>query len=127
MNEQQNVQAVREMYAAFGRGDMQGILSHISEEIQWQAHSPTDEKFARPFQGHAGVAQFFQMLNETLTMDVFEPREYIAQGEKVVAIGNLKTTLRENGDQVRTEFAMLWTFRDGKAIRFFEYGNDTRL
>ena len=127
MSEQENVQKVQAMYAAFGNGDIQGILAHMSEEIQWQAYSPDDAVLAVPFQGHAGVAQFFRLLGETLHMDAFEPKEYIAQGERVIALGHLKTTMRKTGERIRTEFAMLWTFQNGKAIRFFEYGNDTHL
>jgi ketosteroid isomerase-like protein len=127
MSEQQNVQAVQAMYAAFGNGDIPGLLAYISEDIVWQAHSPTDEALAVPFQGHAGVLQFFQLLDKTLRMDEFEPKDYIAQGDRVVALGHLKTTHRETGEVIRSEFAMLWTLKDGKAVRFFEYGNDKRL
>ena len=124
MSEQQNVQAVQAMYAAFGNGDIQGILAHLSEEVEWRAYSPYDASLARTYTGHAGVGQFFQELNAAMSMDVFEPKEYVAQGDKVVALGNLQTTMRNTGEATRTDFAMLWTFRDGKAIRFFEYGND---
>ena|ERR1051325_4741329 len=124
MSEQQNVQAVQAMYAAFGNRDMQGVMAYLSEDIVWQAYNPSDDALAVRFQGHEGVMRFFQLLDQIYTMDEFEPREYVAQGDKVIALGHLKMTFRATGQRVSNHFAMLWTFRDGKVVSFFEYGND---
>ena len=33
MSEQDNVQLVKDVYAAFGRGDMQGLLALLTEDL----------------------------------------------------------------------------------------------
>ena len=38
MSEQQNIQTVQSAYAAFKRGDIQGVLNTLTDEIEW--HTP---------------------------------------------------------------------------------------
>ena len=35
MNVQENVQSVKDAFAAIGRGDMQGLLALSAEDIEW--------------------------------------------------------------------------------------------
>jgi ketosteroid isomerase-like protein len=46
-----------------------------------------------------------------------EPREFIAQGDKVVSIVYAEATVRSTGRQVINEEAHVWTFKDGKVAR----------
>src|SRR5215211_4342376 len=41
-------------------------------------------------QGKAAVAKFFEQVNETTSFQQFEPREYVAQGDTVVALGHYR-------------------------------------
>ena len=40
MNEQDNVRAVQAIFAAFGQGDIPGVLSALSEDVEWQISAP---------------------------------------------------------------------------------------
>ncbi len=60
---------------------------------------------------------WFGTLGENLDFHVFEPREFIAQGDKVVSVVYAEVTVRSTGRQVSNEEAHLWTFNDGKVAR----------
>jgi hypothetical protein len=61
--------------------------------------------FAGKWQGHEGVRQFFSKVFEVRDVIEFEPEEYVAQGDKVVALGDflmrIKATARELGSKWR--------------------------
>ena len=89
MQEAQNIQLVKDAYAAFGRGDVQGILDRLADGVVWRgvygaaSHVPT----AGERRGKDQVRTFFQQVAENFHFSRFEPREFVASGDKVVALG----------------------------------------
>ena len=55
-----------------------------------------------------------------MTFSRFEPREFIATGDKVVALGHYvgKTSIGKSFD---LDWAMVFTLRNGKVVRFQEF------
>ena len=123
MSEQQNTAVVREAYAAFGRGDIASILSQLDDRVEWEpvmgagAHVPTAGKRT----GKSGVDEFFRVLGKTVAFSAFEPREFIAQGDQVVALGRYEGRATTTGRTFAAEWSMVFTFRGGKIVRFREY------
>ena len=77
MSVQENVQIVKDGFAAYGRGDMQGLLVLFAEDVEWII--PGERwPLAGTYRGHAGVAGFFQKISAMLEVSLFEPREFVA-------------------------------------------------
>ena len=72
--------------------------------------------------GRDGWAEFFGDLGATLEPEAFEPEEYLAQGDRVVALGNYRFRAKATGKSFSCQWAMAWRFRDGKPVdcRVFE-------
>jgi ketosteroid isomerase-like protein len=51
----------------------------------------------------------------------FEPREFIAQGDKVVSLGHYRWRVKTTGREFSSDFAHVFTVRDGKIVSFQEY------
>jgi ketosteroid isomerase-like protein len=119
MSEQANVRVVQEAYAAFNRGDVPAILSSLSETVEWIA--PGVEPVAGTYRGRDGAAQFFQKVKETVEFSAFEPREYVAQGDRVIALGNYKARAHTTGKSYDCDWVMSFTFRGGKVTKFQEF------
>jgi uncharacterized protein len=122
MQETQNTKIVQEAYAAFGRGDVQGILDSLTDDVAWKgvygaaAYVPTSgERRGKP-----EVATFFKQVAETLKFSRFEPKEFIATGDKVVALGNYAGTT-SIGKSFESDFAMVFTLSNGKVSHFQEF------
>jgi ketosteroid isomerase-like protein len=64
---------------------------------------------------------------ETITFQEFQPKEFIAQDETVVALGTYAGTPTAGGPQFRSPWAMVFTFREGKVIEFREYTDSAAL
>jgi uncharacterized protein len=89
MSEQENVQACQEMYAAFGRGEVPAILGALSEDAQLHhGGSGIVPWGGRTLTGTAGWGQFFGDLLELFEPETFDPKQYVAQGDTVVALGD---------------------------------------
>ena len=64
MNEQQNVKLVQQAYESFGRGDIQGVLNSLSEQVEWRVPKPEGVPFGGEYRGRDGVGRFFSELNQ---------------------------------------------------------------
>jgi ketosteroid isomerase-like protein len=47
--------------------------------------------------------------------------EFVASGDKVVAVGNYAGISNATGQSLTADWVMVWTFRDGMVTRFQEY------
>jgi uncharacterized protein len=122
MQESQNTKVVQDAYAAFSRGDIPALLDVLADEIVWQGvygaapHVPT----AGQRRGKPAVAEFFKLVAANIDFSRFEPSEFIATGDKVVALGHYTATtpLKTSFD---SDFAMVFTLVNGKITRFQEF------
>ena len=123
MSEAQNTKVVQDAYAAFGRGDIPALLGYMTDDVQWRPVIGTSKQvpFSGERKGKAGVAEFFKTVGETEEFQQFEPREFIAQGNTVVAIGHYRATAKAGGKSFESDFVMVFTFRDGKVATFREF------
>jgi hypothetical protein len=122
MSAEENIQIAQNCYAAFGRGDIAGILDAVDENTVWV----TPDIGLPPggvYHGKAGVAQFFQQVGETWEFQGFEPKQFIASGDQVVVLGSYAFTSRSTGRSGSSEWAMAWTIRDGRVVHFQEYAD----
>src|SRR5207237_8136868 len=68
-----------------------------------------------------GVSKFFSVLAANVEYSLYEPREFIAQGNRVAVFGHYQGTVRPSGNSVEAEWAMSWTLQAGKATKFRAY------
>jgi len=123
MSEQQNIQIVKDAYAAFGRGDIQSILSSCAADVVWVSPGEGYMPQSGTFRGRDEVARFFQIVGQTLDFKAFEPRSFVAQGDVVVALGYYRATVKQTGKTFESNWAMTFTVRGGKVAEFEEYTN----
>jgi uncharacterized protein len=123
-----NVAQVQAAYGDFGRGDIASLLSRCTDDISWYTPGEgTAIPYAGQLRGHEQVAGFFQSLGSTVDFHDFQPREFIAQGDVVVCLGNWDATVKATGIRHRGEFAMVFRLRDGKIADFKEYSDSRTL
>ena len=122
MQEAQNTNVVQDAYAAFGRGDVQAILNSLGDDIVWQGVKGTGPQVPTSGErrGKPAVAEFFKQMAANYTFSRFEPRDFIAQGDKVAALGHYTATTAAK-KTFDSDWVMVFTFRGGKIVLFQEY------
>src|SRR5579871_2917986 len=83
----QNVALIKAIYDRFASGDIQGVLSHFSDDVSWETPGFPRIPYAGRFFGRGEVAKFFDGLASTANFECFEPMEYIAEENRVVVFG----------------------------------------
>ena len=121
MSEQQNIETVQAMYAAFGRGDIQFILDHLTGDIVWTLEGPASVPFSGERHGKAEVLGFFEALAATQTNQKLTTDRWVAQGGTVASTGRYGATVTATGKSYDSAQAHFFTFRDGKVSRFDDY------
>lgn len=115
------------MYSAFNSGDIAGVLKHLDESIVWTVPGSAAAPMAGVRRGIEEVRRFFEDLEGRMEFSVFDVRELIAQGNRVVALVHYEGRDRKTGRNFTADSAMLWTIGNGKAIRFQEYTDTEAL
>jgi ketosteroid isomerase-like protein len=121
MEEQQNTQLVKDAYAAYGRGDVAGVLSCMSPRIDWELASVPGLSFTGKRKGSDQVAEYFRLADEARTMREFVPKDFIAQGDKVVVLGSGAWTVRATGRDFASDWVHVFTVEDGHISAFREF------
>lgn len=119
MSEQENVQIAKDTFAAIGRGDLQGLLALFAEGIEWII--PGEWPLAGTHRGHAGVADLFQKAFEMVELSFSEPREFVAQGDRVLVVGFAKGRVKATNRTFEDHWVFAFTVRNGKVTNIREY------
>ena len=119
--EQENIKLVQQIYQHFKRGDIKALLNQLSVNIEWQLPEIENVPFAGRRRGHEEMGQFFESLVDTQEIQHFDPREFIARGDKVLALGHYAWRVKSTGREFGGDFAHVFTVLDGKVVKFHEY------
>ena len=105
MSEQTNAEVIRQAYEAFGRGDIPTVLGVLADDVDWTLQGPSAIPWAGPRRGREAVGEFFSLLGENLEFERFEPREFVAQGDTVVVLGDERSVVKPTGRAFQNEWA----------------------
>src|ERR1700731_1502320 len=92
MSTEQNVQVVKDFFAAIGSGDKQALLALVAEDIEWIIPGE-DWPLAGTRNGHAGLADLLETASKSMETST-EPREFVAQGDRVLVVGFAKGKIK---------------------------------
>ena len=120
MSTQENVQTVKDFFAAMGRGDKQGLLALVAEDVEWIVPGE-DWPLAGTHRGHAGLAAVLRKASEEVEMTYPEPPEFVAQGDRVLAIGIATGKIKATNKPFKDDWVFDITVRDGKVTNIREY------
>ena len=122
-----HVKSVVAIYEAFGRGDLPGILAHVSEDVDWDyGQADSGVPWLKHRRGHAGVAAFLGALGEGTELLQFQPKEILAGDSVVVALVDLRLRVRATGREVaETDEVHVWRFGPSGQVVAFRHALDS--
>jgi hypothetical protein len=78
-----------------------GILVHLNDDIIWTVPGSSAVPMAGVQKGLTEVRQFFETVENMLEFRLFKPREYIAQGNRVVTLVRYEGRNKSTGRGLR--------------------------
>lgn len=108
-------QVVTEVFATFGRRDVEAFLVLVTEDVEFWPHgTATISQRSEPYRGHAGMREYFRDVAALWEELVLIPGELRIAGNGVVAFGRAQGRTIADGD--RHDVPVIWVFRlqDGR-------------
>jgi ketosteroid isomerase-like protein len=119
-NEEENVQVVKNFFAAIGSGDKQALLALVDEGIEWIIPGE-DWPLAGTHRGHAGVAAVLRKAAEEIETTYPKPPEFVAQGGRVLVVGVATGKIKATTKTFKDDWVFDITVRNGKLTKIREY------
>ena len=119
MSIERNVQTVKDFFAAIGRGDREGLLALVAEDIEWIVPGE-DWPLAGTHRGHAGLTDLLKTASESIETST-EPREFVAQGDRVLVVGFARGKIKATNKTYEDDWIFAITVRDGRLTNIREY------
>lgn len=121
MSDNTNLDIIKEAYEAFGRGDIDAVLSIEDPNTELEIAGPEDIPWAGSFRGRDGARKYFAAIEAETEFDTFEPHTFMAQGDIVVVLGFEKVRSKRTGRSYENHWVHAFTMAGGKIIKFREY------
>ena len=112
MSTQQNIQTVKDFFAAIGRGDREALLALVADDIEWIIPGE-DWPLAGTRHGHAGLADLLEAASRSIETST-EPREFVAQGDRVLVVGFARGKIKATNKTFEDDWIFAITVRDGR-------------
>jgi ketosteroid isomerase-like protein len=119
MSIQENIQVVKDFFAAMGGGDRQGLLALCADDFEWIIPGE-DWPLAGTHRGHAGLADVLEKACAELETSM-EPPEFVAQGDRVLVVGFATGKVKATNRTFEDHFVFAITVRNGKLANIREY------
>ena len=121
-----NIDTVKAMYEAFGRGDVAAILDKLDENVEWDTdYDSPAAPWLEPRRGRENIPGFFEAV-ATIGITKFEPHTFGADGNKVVAVVDIEAD-RQGKHYVIPNEGHLWIFNDQGKVTKYQHMTDTAL
>ena len=121
-----NVRLLREGYRLWNESKASSVahwMSMIADDVKWSslADGATGLEFSRACGSKKEVARYFEELGREWELLHYTVGEFIAQGDRVVAIGSCAWKNRRTGNVLETPKADIIRMKDSKIVEFFEF------
>lgn len=120
-----NLEIVRNIYAAFAKGDVAPLLEACADDVRWDEWADNASQRAgvpwmAPRQGKAGVMAWLQVFGQMKLHD-FQVLALMEGGNQVASEIEIDAET-PTGGRYRDQEIILWTFNDaGKLVRLRHY------
>ena len=121
-----NVEVVRVIYAAIGRGDRATIRKSVDEDIRWEVLDGYPS--GGTYTGFDAVFdKFFPGLLRHFDGWQARPDEFLDAGEDVVVLGRYHGTAKATGRVLDAPFAHIWHVVGGRAVRMRQFTDTSKF
>ena len=103
-------------------GNLDQVLGLFDDQIEMHSVLEPDvhHELARVQRSREDAKNYFKALFDDWEMIDFPTEKVVGDGDTVVWIGRCHWRNKHDGKTIDTPKVDIWTFRDGKAVRFFE-------
>jgi len=117
----ENTEIVTRVLEALNRGDLETMLD--LQDPDWEGVIPVEYPMAGTWRGQAGLRAFAEQWLEAWEEFRVEPREFVAEGDAVLAEVHYWGRGRSSGIEVTERWYYAYRLRAGKVISWRPYAD----
>lgn len=118
----ENLEILKEGYAKFARGDVEGAVANWAPDIEW------NECKSFPFVKNDGKFVGVQAVIEGVLAQIpvyyddfaIEIADFVDGGDKIVMVGYYTGVWKATGKKFKANTTHTWYMENGKAVRFIQ-------
>ena len=119
---------VKDLYAAFERGDFEHIDGLLAADVLWTFHGPQHLiPYAGVYKGREGVRRFFDVVRATIDVRAIGQRQFVESGDTVAVVGWERSVARETGGEFAADWLHLFTVKNGRIAGFEEFTDSAAI
>src|SRR6267142_3842581 len=119
MSELDNLKVVRDVYLDYRDRNFDALRHCLAKDVKLFDIGPPDIiPTAGTRYGRDQVEQYFVTLDDMEAIRSFEPEEFIVEGDKVVAMGDLERRVDSTGSVIQSPWVHVYILRNGKISDF---------
>jgi uncharacterized protein len=124
-----NVDIVKGVYEAFGRGDVPAVLAMMDPKIEWyeaegNPYMPSGKAWVGP---DAVLNNLFKRLGTEWDGFAVHPAAFHDAGGVVVVEARYGGTYKETGKSMNPQVCHVWSVKNGKLTKFQQYVDTAQL
>lgn len=121
-----NTETVQQIYDAFFRRDVDSLLKHMSDDVDWEyGATASSVPWLQTRRGRSGVADFLQSLSG-LDIQRLEPKHIVETDNIVIVLVDFEGTVKETGAPLHEEDEVhIWHFDEQGQVARFRHRVDT--
>ncbi|HTY42378.1 MAG TPA: nuclear transport factor 2 family protein [Thermoanaerobaculia bacterium] len=127
MENTRHVEVVRELYAAFGKGDASALLQCLTDDVVFTMPEMPGVPLSTRYVGKRGIEEFLRDRAPVLEYDEFEPRRFFSDQDTVLVLGETAGRVRTSGRKFRYTWVQLFEFGPNDLIRRLHEFLDTNV
>jgi ketosteroid isomerase-like protein len=116
----ENVEAVRRLNEVFNERSFAENADLLDPEITWEM-SRVQVPEGTAFTGPLGLLEFLDTWTESFASEHIDAEEIVDGGDQVLVLVRHSGRGKISGIDIDQRYAMVWTLRDGRAIRMEMY------
>jgi len=117
---QENVELVRTALESFNLEGVDAVADQIHPDFETTTPSALAVE-PDTYRGPQGIRRWMDAWGDTMDEIRFEVDEFVDAGDRVVAVTRLVARSRTTGLEFEQGVTMVWTLRDGLAVRLDPY------
>ena len=128
MSGKDNVNTIKAVYEAFGRGDVGFIVDNVTDDVDWATESTSKSApWYGPHTGKKGVGEFFDAFGKTMEVEDFTPLAFAATDDgDVLTVVRFAARSRETGKVAEMDLHHWFRFTNGR-ISYYRGSEDSAI
>jgi ketosteroid isomerase-like protein len=112
------IQTVQQCYAEFGKGNPQGVLDLLTDDVTWTDPGYPEIPYAGKCKGKEEVLNFFMEMGKTISFTRFEPQQFMNDGNNVIVKGFFTGKSNSTRKTFESEWVMIWEVENEKVKNY---------